>query len=107
MLLKQNVPAADISITDDEVSSTYEESLATRNWTGTNATKSLIIVTDFFHTRRVRWLFRKRFKGTSVQVLVRASPMLEYTPDNWWQNEHGVIGFQNEVLKYLYYRLKY
>jgi hypothetical protein len=27
--------------------------------------------------------------------------------DNWWRHEAGVIGFQNEVIKYLYYRVKY
>ena len=26
---------------------------------------------------------------------------------DWWQHEEGVIAFQNEVIKYLYYRFKY
>jgi hypothetical protein len=43
----------------------------------------------------------------AVQVQVQALPPLEYDIDTWWQHEAGVIGFQNEVIKYLYYRLKY
>jgi hypothetical protein len=30
-----------------------------------------------------------------------------YAPTNWWQNEEGVIAFQNEIAKYIYYRLAY
>lgn len=107
VLLKQGVPEADIVFTDDAATNTYEESVAVRNWAGTNHVKTMIIATDVFHARRVRWLFRKKFKGTGVQVLVRAVPVREYTTEDWWRHEQGIVAFQNEVLKFGYYVFKY
>jgi uncharacterized SAM-binding protein YcdF (DUF218 family) len=107
ILIKEGVPASALVMLGNEVTSTYEESMAFRNWAKTNAIKSVIITTDIFHTRRARWLFRKELKNTGIQVSVDAVPVLEYTARDWWRNEHGVVAFQNEVLKFLYYRLKY
>jgi uncharacterized SAM-binding protein YcdF (DUF218 family) len=107
VLVKEGVAEADINLTDDEVASTYEESVAVRNWIGTNHVKNMIIPTDVFHTRRVRWLFRKQLKDLGVQVQVRAVPVREYKTEDWWQHEQGIAAFQTEVLKHLYYRLKY
>ncbi len=68
---------------------------------------SVIIPTDIFHTRRVRWLFRKQLKSTGAQVTVDAVPVREYTQTNWWRHEQGLVAFQNEVLKSIYYHVKY
>ena len=59
-----------------------------------------------FATRRLRWTLHHVF-GNDAAILVPAVNPPDYQRDNWWQNERGVIGFQNEVMKYLYYRLKY
>ena len=67
----------------------------------------MLIPTDIFHTRRVRWLFRKQLRHTGVQVLVEAVPVREYQQQDWWRHEQGLVAFQNEVLKSLYYHLKY
>ena len=107
ILTGQGVPASALVIFPDEVNSSYEESLALRAWAKTNAVKSAIIPTDIFHTRRVRWLYRKELKNTGIQVRVEALPVREYTARNWWRNEHGVVAFQNEILKFAYYWVKY
>jgi hypothetical protein len=68
----------------------------------------LIIPTEIFPARRVSWMFRREFVGTGVRIEVPSfDPARLYTRANWWKTEDGVISFQNEVLKYLYYRLKY
>ena len=107
VLLKQEVKEADIAVAPDLVNSTYEESIAVRNWAKTNHIKRLIIATDVFHTRRVRWLFGKELGAAGIQVEIAAVPVREYTMADWWQHELGVVAFQNEILKYAYYRLKY
>ena len=45
--------------------------------------------------------------GTQTRVLVLALDSRDYTRDDWWRSEQGVIAFQNELLKYVYYRVKY
>ena len=107
ILLKKEVPAGDIFIAADIVNNTYDESLAVRNWAKTNGVTRVIIATDIFHSRRVRWLFTKQLKPLGLLVEVDAVPVREYTVRNWWQDERGLVAFQNEILKYAYYRLKY
>jgi uncharacterized SAM-binding protein YcdF (DUF218 family) len=107
ILIKEEVPAMDIYVTADIVTNTYEESIAVRNWCKTNGVKRVIIPTDFFHTRRVRWLFCKQLKPPGIQVEVEAVPVREYTAQDWWKHEEGVTAFQNEILKYAFYRIKY
>jgi uncharacterized SAM-binding protein YcdF (DUF218 family) len=107
ILLKKGVPANDIIVAADIVTNSYDESIAVRNWAKGSGARRVIIPTDVFHTRRVRWLYGKELQGTGLRVEIDAVPVLEYSVTNWWQREQGVIGFENEVLKYAYYRLKY
>lgn len=107
ILLSENVPASCIFIAPEPVDSTYLEALAVRDWARTNGVKHVIIPTDIFQTRRARWVFRKQLKPLGVQVMVEAVPVREYAATNWWQHDDGVVAFQNELLKYAYYRVKY
>jgi uncharacterized SAM-binding protein YcdF (DUF218 family) len=107
VLLKKGVPAGAIFVTADIVTNSFDESIALRHWAGTNGVRRTIIPTDIFHTRRVRWLYRKELRGTGIQVAVEAVPVREYSVTNWWQDERGIVAFQDEVLKYAYYRIKY
>ena len=107
VLLKQNVPDSDCVTIGDGVASTYDESRAVRAWLEATGARKVIIPTDLFHTRRVRWLFRKQLRGTGATVTVRAVVPADYGATNWWTNVEGLIGFQNEVVKSVYYHAKY
>jgi uncharacterized SAM-binding protein YcdF (DUF218 family) len=107
ILLKLDVPRSDIFVPAELVTNSFDESIVVRNWAQTNGFKRVIIPTDIFHTRRVRWLYGKELKATGIHAQIEAVPVREYSASNWWQSEQGVIAFQNEVLKYAYYRLKY
>ena len=107
VLRKEEVPDSDCITIGDGVASTYDESRAVRAWLEKTGAKSVIIPTDLFHTRRVRWLFRKELKGTGACVLVVVAPTEQYQATNWWRHEEGLIAFQNEVVKSLYYHLRY
>jgi uncharacterized SAM-binding protein YcdF (DUF218 family) len=107
VLLKQQVPDTDCVTIGDGVASTYDESRAVRAWLEKTGARKIIIPTDLFHTRRVRWLFRKQLKGTGARAAVVIAPLEQYQATNWWQSEAGLIAFQNEVMKSLYYHLKY
>lgn len=107
ILLSNNVPEAALTVIGKQVASTYDESCAVRDWAKTSGVKTILVPTDLFHTRRVRWLFQKQLAGTSVRVQVVAVNPIRYSATNWWQHEEGLIAFQNEILKRLYYQLKY
>lgn len=99
-------PQAIIEIGHD-TSNTYEEARAVREWAQTSGATKIIIVTEMFSSRRVRWVFNRELATTGVKVIIDAVPDPDYDFNRWWQNERGVIQFQNEVLKYFYYRVKY
>jgi uncharacterized SAM-binding protein YcdF (DUF218 family) len=105
--LKLGVPPEAIVSFGTDVSSTYEEARALAEWANRDGIKSIIVPTEIFSSRRVRWILVKELSGLDVGIEVQALPPLDYDLDNWWRHEAGVIGFQNEVIKYLYYRVKY
>src|ERR1039457_6149469 len=107
VLLKMGIPDQAIFVTSDMVTNSYDESIALRNWARTNGVKRVIVPTDIFHTRRVCWLYGQELKRTGIQVEIEAVPVHQYTAGDWWRHEEGIIAFQNEVLKYAYYRVKY
>jgi len=107
ILLKQGVPDSATVEFGNQVSSTYEEALALRDWVKQTGAKKLLIIGDLFQTRRARWLFRKHLDETGVQVIILSAPPLEYNATNWWRHEEGLIAFQNELIKYVFYRVKY
>ena len=89
------------------VSSTYDEARALVDWVRSSGARSLIIPTDLFTTRRIRWIFQRQLDPMGVRVMVQAIEPPEYKLDGWWRSENGLIEFQNEVIKFVYYRLKY
>jgi|ERR1035437_7069191 uncharacterized SAM-binding protein YcdF (DUF218 family) len=107
VLIRQGVPESALECLGHGVSSTYLESLAVRDWVRQTGAKSVIIPTDEFHTRRVRWVFRKALRPTGARLQIKPVVHPDFTTTNWWWKEEGVVALQNEVLKYLYYRLKY
>jgi uncharacterized SAM-binding protein YcdF (DUF218 family) len=107
VLINKGVPEDAIVLVGDAVSATRDEAVAVSAWAEISGAKRFIIPTDLFHTRRVRWLFGKMLKPAGAQVQVEAVDPGKYTAADWWRHEEGVVTFQNEVIKYLYYRLKY
>jgi len=106
VLVRLGVPEDAIESFGEGLSNTYEEANALSVWAARNGARSILVPTEIFGTRRLRWMLRRAVKG-SVEVQVPALDPLDFTRNNWWKHETGVISFQNEVLKYLYYRIKY
>jgi uncharacterized SAM-binding protein YcdF (DUF218 family) len=108
VLLKLGVPDTAIETFGTGNKNTRDEAVALRDWESRNAVSVLIIPTEIFAARRVRWMFRREFFGTGVRIEVPShDPHTNYTQIGWWKTEYGWVSFQNEILKYVYYRLKY
>ncbi len=105
LLIAEGVPAEAIVEIGHDVASTRDESHAIRDWANTANPASLLITTDPFHTRRLRWIFERNLKDSDTSLTITTAPRKEYTPDNWWTTESGLIDFQNEIIKSIYYRI--
>jgi uncharacterized SAM-binding protein YcdF (DUF218 family) len=106
VLLKLGVPEEAIETFGTDLSNTHQEALALRNWAVRTGAHSIIVPTDIFAARRLRWTLHSVF-GDAIVIRVPALDPPEYRDNNWWHDEKGVVAFQNEVLKYVYYRWKY
>ena len=107
LLLKLGVPDTDIDMFGSGNRSTRDEAAALRDWAGQHHISRIIIPTEIFSARRVQWIFDHEFAGSAVDIRVPSFDGPGYTRTEWWRTEAGMIAFQNEIMKYLYYRLKF
>jgi uncharacterized SAM-binding protein YcdF (DUF218 family) len=106
-LLKFGVPETAIESFGHEVRNTHEEVVALREWAVRGHFHSVLVPTEAFSSRRVRWMLEHELSGVGIRVEVAAFDPSDYDRDYWWRSEQGLLNFQNEVIKYVYYRLKY
>ena len=107
ILLKLGVPAGAIETFGTASRNTRDEAVALREWADRNGASVFIIPSEIFPARRVRWIFCHEFSGTTVRIEVPSFEPPRYTRWDWWKTEEGLIAFQNELMKYIYYRWKY
>jgi uncharacterized SAM-binding protein YcdF (DUF218 family) len=95
--MNQGVAPGDITITERTVSSTYEEARVTLKLLGKNGMKSVIVVTDPFHSRRAQIIFDDVFKTSSINVTVHPVSTDWYHASTWWMSSSGR---QDTLLEY-------
>ena len=107
VLLKLGVPENAIETFGQTNNSTRDEAVALREWADRHGASSIIIPTEVFAARRVRLAFDRAFVGRGIRIQLLSLEPPEYTRGEWWRTPAGLITFQNEVIKYIYYRLEY
>jgi uncharacterized SAM-binding protein YcdF (DUF218 family) len=106
VLLNLGVPASSIEIFGNDLTNTHQEVLALRTWAERNNASSIIVPTEIFSARRVRWMAHRAF-GSEFVIRVIALDLPQNRPDDWWRHREAVAAFKTEVIKYLYYVLRY
>nr|HID15072.1 YdcF family protein [Anaerolineae bacterium] len=96
---------AEATVIADGAQSTYDEAVNIRRLARQRRWRSLIIVTDLFHTRRAARTFRTLLPA--ITIYVSAAPDPRYDASRWWQNEHSLVAVFNEMIKLGFYWLKY
>jgi uncharacterized SAM-binding protein YcdF (DUF218 family) len=103
ILLKFGVPARAIETFGDALENTYQEALALRAWAERNNGCSIIVPTEIFSARRVRWMLHRVFPSDCVIRVVALNPY-KNRRDDWLYDS---TPFRTEIIKYLYYILRY
>jgi hypothetical protein len=106
ILQKLGVPDADIEMFGQWNLNMKDEAIAFRGWVNRYGVSSIVIPTEIFASRRARWIFNRELAGSSVHLKVQAFEP-GYTSADWWKTDKGMVAFNGELMKYLYYRLKY
>ena len=94
-----------VAVIAPEAQSTYDEAVNLRRLVQEHGWRSLILVTDAFHTRRARRTFRTVMPG--VTICVSPAPNSDYDPARWWRSERGLISVFNELIKLGFYWARY
>lgn len=90
-----------------EGTSTIEESDIILNYCLENNLKECVVLSSNFHTRRIKYAFKRKFKKAGVQLTILGAETTWFDEKTWWASENGLISVNNEYLKLLVYRLKY
>ena len=87
--MNQGVAPGDITITEKTVSSTYEEARVTYKLLRKNGMKSVIVVTDPFHSRRAQIIFDDVFKSSGIKTTIHPVSADWYRASTWWLSSSG------------------
>ncbi len=88
--LWQDVPAERILHAPGLVTTTVEEAHAVRALAAERGWRSVMVVTDPWHTRRARMIFRRVLAGAGVAVFTHPAPQPGYKTADWWKTIDGV-----------------
>lgn len=92
-----------ILVTDEEANSTYDEAVTVRHLMEKQNFKSVIVVTDPYHTLRTRLIFREVFKGSGLTVRVHPVVGHWYRSDTWFLSLDGWANTIREYVKLVGY----
>jgi uncharacterized SAM-binding protein YcdF (DUF218 family) len=106
-ILRERVPSEVVEEFGERNASTRDEAVAVRKWVERNNAKILIIPTEGFNARRVRWIFQRVLSDLPVIIKVISFDPSDFPPEEWWKTEEGLMSFRTEVIKYIYYRVVY
>jgi uncharacterized SAM-binding protein YcdF (DUF218 family) len=105
VLLRLGVPADKIETFGENNESTWDEAVTLSSFAVRRGIKSFTIPVELFSSRRVAFIFRRELP--TVTFAVEAVDHPAYARATWWRSNIGLIAFQNEFVKYVYYRLTY
>ena len=106
VLLKLGIPESAIETFGQGLVNTHQETLALQSWAQQHNLHSIIVPTEIFSTRRVQWMLHRVFPPDFVIRVARLEPP-NYSRVNWWKNNDLIFDFEIEVIKYLYYKIRY
>ena len=96
-LVDMGVQPRDIFITQIEVDSTVDEAHAIRKFLNTSGYKSVIIVTDTFHSMRAHVIFEDSFTGNDLSLYIHPLHDDWFNAATWWTS---FSGWQTTLLEY-------
>jgi hypothetical protein len=81
------------------VTGTTDSIPALLRWCRQHQVRSVILVTNADHSRRVRQVIARNVDDAGVTVYVRPSRYSEFSPDSWWRTRDGIVRFASEFSK--------
>ncbi|MFT5171255.1 MAG: uncharacterized SAM-binding protein YcdF (DUF218 family) [Candidatus Marinamargulisbacteria bacterium] len=93
-----------LTLKGEQLTSTYEESMAFRDYCMAFDIKSAVVVTDAYHSRRSYIIFRNALPKT-VELYILPIENRLFDEENWWTSDTGVAAYYLEFIKLINYYL--
>jgi uncharacterized SAM-binding protein YcdF (DUF218 family) len=106
VLRARGVREEEIVTLPGEVDSTRDEARGLKQFLDSEPDATVAVVTNGFHTRRARMLFRHEMRDHMDHVHFVAAPTDHFNADNWWRTEEGFTCYLTEFFKLIYYGLR-
>jgi len=87
--------------------STFEESEEILGFSQVRGYKKIIVLSSKFHTRRVKSVFKDKFREAGIEVIVLGAEPKNYELEKWWEDENALLFVNNEYVKLIYYAIRY
>jgi uncharacterized SAM-binding protein YcdF (DUF218 family) len=104
VLRARGVPDEAVVALPGEVASTRDEARALNRFLDAEPDATVAVVTNGYHTRRSRMLFRHELGERMARVHFVAAPA-GWGADHWWRSEEGFTSCVTEYFKLAYYGL--
>jgi len=89
--------------------STTDEAYCVRNFmdiTHPHETPSILLVTNWYHSGRAEWLFKKVI-GEKAKIYSSPALFEGTSANNWWTKEYSFLAVFSEYIKWIYWRIKF
>lgn len=107
-LERLGVPRSKIKVIASPVNSTQEEALVVRKEVESAHTRSVLLVTSAYHSRRALGIFQTALAGRANVGVVSPAPGWQTpAPASWWLSTGGWRTVPNEYLKMVYHWLRF
>lgn len=107
ILLVREVPATAIQMLPGECRNTFDEALLASEFLAQRPDYRLIVVTNTFHTRRARWIFRQVLAERAEDVQFVSAPTDAFDASNWWHFDDGFTTYLKEYARLAFYLARY
>ena len=101
-LVQKGVPPNSIKLAPG-VRTTFEEALAAQQYVSQNPAATALVISDPYHLSRVRWSFKKAFKGMDIQLVFVGSDLF-WPHRNWYNDALARYLVASEISKMVFYR---
>ena len=101
-LIRQGVPRPALRY-DTESNNSYEEATNVLALMQRQRWRSVIVVSDPPHMRRLSWTWERVFKGSGLHYVLLASEPDWWSPGDWWRDEKSGAFVITEYIKLAYY----
>ena len=107
ILTRCGVPDSNITLLDGRCANTFDEAKTLATFARQRPQATFAVVTNNYHTRRSRMVFRSVLGSEMSRVKVVSAETDGFDASNWWHHEDGFVWYLAEYLKSAVYFVRY